>query len=170
MLKKALEIKVSERLKELLCLEMNKSQLGKHYYNRMRIIYNSCLGYSNYYIASITGITIRTVRKWRKRWRERQDYILEFEQMGHPGKCSDLDLIREVKLLLSDLPRTGSTSRITGSEKIRLQALACEPPEDYGLPFTNWAHIELSKQAGKMGIKISSSYYGKLLKKRFTSA
>ncbi|NOY96712.1 MAG: hypothetical protein GXO81_10150 [Chlorobi bacterium] len=49
-------------------------------------------------------------------------------------------------------------------------ALACEPPQDHGLPFTVWTHKELAAQAKKMGIDISSSYYGILLKKRITAA
>ena len=75
----------------------------------------------------------------------------------------------KIKEILTDLPRSGSSSRITNSEKDRLIALACESPQNHGLPFTVWTHKELSAQAKKMGINISSSYYGILLKKRITT-
>jgi transposase len=84
-------------------------------------------------------------------------------------KNSESYLLRGVKSVLSDAPRSGSSCKISIEEKIRLQALACQSPADFGFTFSTWTHVELSKQAEKMGIKISSSHYGRILKKRFTA-
>jgi len=49
----------------------------------------------------------------------------------------------------------------------RIQALACENPSKYNLPFTHWTHKELAKQAvlQKIVPTISSSQTGRILKK-----
>ncbi len=69
--------------------------------------------------------------------------------------------------ILRDLPRSGAPERIPLSEKQQLIALACEKPEDYGIPFTQWNREMLAKVAMAEGIveKISPRYVGKLLKK-----
>jgi hypothetical protein len=169
MSRKAISIKVSERAMSLIGKEMNKRQLEGHYRKRMQIVYQSSLGVDNQDIRANLGGSLVTVRKWRLKWQVSEERILEFEQGYENRKVSGLELIREIKAVLSDAPRPGSPSRISEAEKKRLQALACEAPEKYGLPFTNWTHVELSKQAQRMGITISSSHYGNLLKKRITS-
>lgn len=169
MSRKAVSILVSDRVKKLLVTEMNKRQLAGHYKKRMDIIHQSSLGFYNQDIGLSLGCSVVTVRKWRSKWHEFQDVILKLER-GYDGKqVSDTLLLREIKAILSDAPRSGSSSRLSESEKKRLESLACEAPEKYDLPFTNWTHVELSKQAKKMGIEISPSYYGKLLKKQVTS-
>ena len=72
-------------------------------------------------------------------------------------------------VVLSDAPRSGVPRKFTDSQIVRLQALACERPENYGLPFTAWTHVELAKQEKKIGIDISPSRFGVILKKRFTA-
>jgi transposase len=140
------------------------------YQKRMNIIYQSYLGSENQYIAKEIGCSPVTVRKWRKRWKTYEHAIHQLELELDNRTANKVDLLSKIKEILSDLPRSGSSSRLTDSEKDRLVTLACQLPEDYDLPFTVWTHKELSFQAKKMGIEISSSYYGMLLKKRITSA
>ncbi len=170
MSREAVQIKVSERVKKLLVKELNKHQQESHYRKRMQILYQSSLGEQNQDISLRLNCSVITVRKWRLKWHKLEEELLELEQEYNNEKVSDTALIRRIKLVLSDAPRSGSSSRISESEKARLQALACESPEKYNLPFTNWTHVELSRQAIKMGIIISSSYYGKLLKKQIAPA
>ena len=170
MSRQALQITVSKRVEELLISSIQKRNIESHYQKRMNIIYLSSLGMQNQDIASEMKCSPVTVRKWRKRWVTFEDVIMQLEVELDNGTVNKVDLLYKIKEILSDLPRTGSSSRITNSEKARLIALACELPQDYGLPFTVWTHKELSAQAKKMGINISSSYYGILLKKRITTA
>ncbi len=170
MSRNAVEIKVSKGVVDILVSSLNKRQIESHYKKRMEIIYQSSLGIDNQDIARDMTCSVVTVRKWRKRWSTFEDVITKLEAELDAKKATKVDLLRKIKEVLSDLPRSGSLSRITDSEKMRLIALACESPQGYGLPFSVWTHKELSKQAKKMGINISSSYYGMLLKKRFTTA
>ena len=170
MSRKPLPIKISERVKRLLSKELNRRQLESFYKVRMQIILLSSSGKGNQEIATVLTCSVITVRKWRRIWYELEDVISKQENDCQNEKSSDLLLVRNIKLVLTDAPRSGSSSRITDAEKVRLQALACQEPQEFNLPFTNWTHVELSKQAGLLGITISSSYYGKLLKKRIETS
>jgi putative transposase len=49
-----------------------------------------------------------------------------------------------------------------------LMASACETPDSYGLPITNWTHKELAGEAVRQGIMetVSPGHLGSVLKKR----
>ena len=166
----ALQITISKQVEELLISSIQRRNIESHYQNRMNIIYQSSLGKQNQDIASEMKCSPVTVRKWRKRWVTFENVITQLEVELDNGTANKIDLLYKIEDILSDMPRTGSSARITNSEKARLVTLACELPQDHGLPFTVWTHKELSAQAKKMGINISSSYYGILLKKRITTA
>jgi len=136
----------------------------------MNIVYQSSLGKENQDISKEMKCSPVTVRKWRKRWKIFESVIKQIEKELDNKTANKVDLLYKIKEILTDFPRSGSSSRITNSEKDRLIALACELPQNYGLPFTVWTHTELAAQAKKMGTTISPSYYGILLKKRATSA
>lgn len=166
----AKKIRLSPRVLGLLEHEVNRKQLEKHYYERMQIILKSNEGLKTKDIASILGIDIQKVARWRNRWDFTLEDSLAFEQGEDGNGVSDKKLLEKIKSLLSDHPRPGHPPKLTDSDIVRLQALACEKPEDHGLPFSAWTHIELSKQAKKIGIEISPSWYGIILKKRIETA
>lgn len=170
MSRKAIQIRVSKRVEEVLTSCIKMRNIESHFKKRMSIIYLSSLGKENQYIAKELRCSPVTVRTWRKRWKLFEDVIVRIEIELDNKMANKVDILNKIKELLSDLPRSGSSSRITNSEKDRLIALSCEAPLDYGLPFTVWTHKELAVQAKKMDINISSSYYGILLKKRFATA
>jgi transposase len=163
-------VKISDRCIKLLKKELTKRQLERHYQFRIQILLLSCEGKTNFEISEELKTSLPTVRRWRLRWKENAALIIGLEQDHRSAKNSDLILVKGIKSILSDSARSGSSSRITDEEKIRLQALACQDPSDFNLPFSVWTHVELSKQANKMGIKISSAHYGRVLKKRFTAS
>jgi putative transposase len=113
---------------------------------------------------------LETVRRWRKRWYDNQNELKVLED-GHAEEppATARKLLGKIRAILSDSKRSGAPCIIVESEVDRLVALACEPPEKYGYPVTHWTHELLSKQAIKMGIQVSASHAGKLIKKRFTS-
>ena len=166
----ALQITISKRVEELLISSIQKRTIESYYQKRMNIIYQSSLGKENQDISREMKCSPVTVRKWRKRWKTYESVIKQIEMELDSQRANKVDLLYKIKEILTDLPRSGSSPRITNSEKARLVALACESPLDYGLPFSVWTHKELSVQAKKMGINISSSYYGILLKKQITTA
>ncbi len=169
MSRQAVQITVSKRVEELLKSSIQKRNIESHYQKRMNIIYQSSLGKENQDIAREMKCSPVTVRKWRKRWKTFDGVIKQTEMELYNKTANKVDLLYKIKEILTDLPRSGSSSRITNSEKDRLVALACESPQNHGLPFTVWTHKELSVQAKKMGIDICPSYYGMLLKKRIAA-
>jgi hypothetical protein len=89
---------------------------------------------------------------WTKRWLERYDL--------------------PVAERLLDAARSGTPWKISPEQWCKMIAVACAPPETYDVPMTHWTNKELAKQVIKQGIvdRISPSYIGQMLKKRFTTA
>lgn len=167
--RKAAPIELSDRVSKLLNQSLSKYQITKQLYERIYIVVHSASGQMNKDIAQELGCGVKKVSLWRRRWHDRtQGVDITLDEKG--DTLSDKKVQERVYDLLSDSLRSGSPPRITEEEIVRLQALACEKPEDYGHAFTVWTHQELSKQAEKLGIKISPSRYGVILKKRVTSA
>lgn len=169
MSRSALPIKILPRSMSLLGKELNKRQLAGHFKLRMEIIIESHGGKRNKDIASELGCAIETVRRWRKRWHE-QEKVLGLLENGYADElpAKDSRLLDKIKAILSDEKRPGAPCSLKESEVDRLVALACESPEKYGSPVTHWTHVSLSQQAIKMGIQISASHTGRLIKKRLT--
>ena len=167
--KVAKKISLSARVLMLMQQELTRKKIERHYYHRIQIILKSSQGMHSKEIASLLGCDVKTVSQWRNRWDFTPDVSNAFEQ-GEDGRgIRDKVLLNKIKSILSDKPRPGHSSNLSDSDIIRLQALACENPENYGLPFSSWTHIELSKQAKRMGIQISPSWYGVILKKQIKS-
>lgn len=89
-----------------------------------------------------------SVSIWVKRWLETADE-------------------NDIKVRLSDMPRTGTPPKFSLEQINKIIAIACENPGFYDLPITHWTHTELSKIVIKLNIvkSISPSHIGYLLKK-----
>jgi len=97
--------------------------------------------------AKALGIGTRIITRWTHRWESAQE-------AGVP-----------VLARLVDLPRSGRPSEITPEQLCKLVALACESPQDHGLPITHWTREELATEAIRQGIvgTISGRHMGRLL-------
>src|SRR5688500_10066788 len=111
---------------------------------RARIILLAADGIGNRDSARRLGITVQTVRCWRRRW------------SGEP----DLALADR----LADAPRPGTPPTFT-PEQI-CASLACEPPEASGIPITHWSQSALAREAVKRGLveTISHGSVGRFFK------
>jgi len=103
-------------------------------------------------VAKQVGMNKCDVTLWTKRWVERASEPVENR--------------------LHDAPRSGAPDRITAEQWCQIIALACEPPENYGLPITHWTHRELAAEAVKQKKvdAISPSHLGSILKKRLATS
>ena len=113
---------------------------------RARIILLAADGTGNRESARRLGITVQTVRLWRRRW----------------GAEPDLRLTER----LADAPRPGTPPTFTPEQICAVVALACEPPEASGLPITHWSQSALAREAVKRGLvaTISHGSVGRFLK------
>jgi putative transposase len=98
------------------------------------------------------GVWPKTVRHWRKRWRQ----------------AADAQAVRE---RLSDAPRCGAPATYTAEQICALIAMTCEKPSDSERPISHWSQREIASEAIRRGLvsTISQRSVGRFLKKRATS-
>jgi transposase-like protein len=89
------------------------------------------------------GVWPKTVRYWRKRWREAADE-------------------RSVPERLSDAPRSGAPAVYTPEQICALIAMTCEKPSESERPISHWSQREIAHEAIRCGIvpNISQSSVG----------
>jgi putative transposase len=121
---------------------------------RGRIILEANAGKNNSQIARELGVSVETVRAWRKRWLALQAVAL-----------ADLS----VQDRLRDVPRPGRRSRITAEQTCQVIALGCSQPKDR--PISQWTGREIADEVMRRGIiqQISPRHAARLLKKGLSS-
>lgn len=141
-------VNLSQEERGILDKETKKHSARQSIVRRAKIILMADEGRMNQEIAARLDVNVHVVTTWMQRWHERSsDPVLE---------------------RLQDLPRPGTPDTITPEQWCLIIALACEKPEDHGLPISDWTHRELAKAAIEQGIveTISPSHLGRMLKKR----
>lgn len=149
---KAREVKLSEAERRGLEKLVKRYQVGQQIAMRARIVLAAGEGEKTHKIAERYGVSIDMVRLWRNRWIKLQDLCLE-------------DLSLEDRL--QDVPRPGAPARISADQRCRIEALACEKPEDSGRPITHWSSREIADELKKREIveDISPRHAARLLKR-----
>lgn len=149
---KAQEVKLSDAERQGLEKLIKRHQVGQQTALRARIVLAAADGLKNKEIVEKYAITADTVRLWRNRWVKLQDISLD-------------DLRIEDRL--QDAPRPGAPAKITADQRCRIEALACEKPEDAGRPITQWSGREIADEIIKreIVIKISPRHAARLLKR-----
>lgn len=68
---------------------------------------------------------------------------------------------------LADAPRAGAPATITAEQICAVVALACERPDDIGVPISHWSAADLAREAMRRGIvtSISPRSVGRFLKR-----
>jgi putative transposase len=150
---KAQVIKLSEKEQQELEKLVSKHQTGQQMALRARIILAASSGQTNTAIAQKYEVKHDTVKLWRNRWVKLQDISLD-----------DLS----VEQRLSDAPRPGAPAKITADQRCKIEALACEKPENSGRPISQWTAREIADEVMKRKIveKISGRHAARLLKIR----
>jgi len=131
---------------------IKRHQVGQQIALRAKIVLAAARGLKNKEIAQTYEVTLDTVRLWRNRWVKLQDISLE-------------DLSLEDRL--ADAPRPGAPAKITADQRCRIEALACEKPEESGRPITHWTAREIADELKKRKIvaNISPRHAARLLKR-----
>jgi putative transposase len=121
---------------------------------RGRIILSAAQGMNNSQIAQTLGVSVVTVRSWRRRWVSLQEVSLE-----------DVSVSER----LTDAPRSGRPSQITAEQTCQMVALACEQPRER--PISQWTGREIADEVMARGIiqQISPRHAARLLKKGISS-
>jgi putative transposase len=149
---KAVEIKLSTKEKQELEKLVKGHKTEQQIVKRARIVLRAGQGQSNNQIKRELGITADTIRLWRGRW-----------QMLQPIPLAEMSAQER----LEDLPRPGAPARITADQRCRIEALACEKPEQSERPISHWTNREIADEIVKRKIvpNISARHAGRLLKR-----
>jgi len=141
-------IKLSESEKEELKRIISKQTTAQNIAKRARILLMVDSGeHTNREIAKYVGMNENELRRWTKRWVDSED--------------------KDIEERLKDRPRSGRPATITAEQWCKIMALACEKPENHGVPITHWSHSALTAEIIKQGIvkSISPTHVGNFLKK-----
>jgi transposase len=142
------KIKLNESDKAELERIVRKQTTLQSIARRARIILMANSGeYRNGEIAKYVGMDGGEITRWTKQWVESE--------------------IKDIEERLKDKPRSGRPATITAEQWCKIMALACEKPEDHGVPITHWSHSTLAAEIIKQGIveSISPTHVGNFLKK-----
>jgi hypothetical protein len=82
-------------------------------------------------------------------------------------RAKDKDLEALLVTVLSDDARSGAPAKFTPEQLTGIIALACEKPEDSGLPVSHWTPSELAREAIRREIveSISPRHIDRFLKR-----
>ncbi len=129
---------------------------------RAAIVLASADGMGNEEQAQRLQCTRGTVRQWRGRWANAQEALAAAEEQA----ATDRDLAAKVRAVLSDVQRPGAPARFTPEQFAAIISVACEKPEDCGVPVTHWTPPELAREVMKRGIvdTISPRHLDRFLK------
>lgn len=160
MVKQAVSINLSEKQHNILEKMFRGTHMPLHFIQRAQIILMAADGEGNRAIARKCHLDRHTVRLWRNRW---ADMAAELE---HTENKNPQALKRLIQDTLSDAHRSGRPRDFTEVQIAGIIALACESPEDKGLPFSHWTPGTLAQQAKQEGIveQISPRSVGRFLK------
>lgn len=129
---------------------------------RSRILLMSAEGISNKEQAAALGIDVQRVHRWRNRWCDAE------EQVGAAvvGGASDRELADLVACVLADSHRSGTPPKFKPEQVAAIIQLACEDPQDSGLPVSHWTPPMLAMEAARRGVveSISPRHVDRLLK------
>lgn len=112
--------------------------------------------------ARLLNVDAQRPRRWRRRWLAQVEELAEAEHAG----ATDRELSQRIQGMLLDEERTGSPAKFSPEQIAQIISLACEPPEESGLPVTHWTPNELAKEARKRGMveSISPRHLDRLMK------
>ena len=120
---------------------------------RARIVVQAADGKGVRASARELGIWPKTVRLWRKRWREAANGQSVLER-------------------LADAQRSGAPATFTPEQICAVVAMAGEKPAESERPISHWSQREIADEAMRRGLvsNISQRSVGRFLKKRLTSS
>jgi len=149
---KATKVNLTEEEQKGLEQLVRRHNISQQIALRARIILAAGQGQTNSAIAANRKISINTVQSWRNRWVQAQG-------------ISYADLSIEDRL--QDRPRPGAPSRITADQRCKIEAMACEQPENYERPISQWTGREIADEVMKRKIveSISVRHAARLLKR-----
>lgn len=151
---------LSDAMRTILASFSRSRSLPGGLVKRSKIILLASQGLSNRAIATQVGLHYNHVATWRNRFLEALPSLLAIEA-GCPEELED-----ELKLILTDIKRSGAPSEFSQDQIIKIIDLACKAPEDFGYEVSHWSLTLLVAEIKKQGIaeQISPKSVSRFLK------
>jgi transposase len=147
------QLVVSRRIRRILESKARAHKTPQQLAERIRIILRSSDKQLNRETAEELGVDPQRVSRWRRRWFEAQGRLQQAESNG----ATDKELETLASSALSDLYRSGVTPKFTAEQMARIIAVACEDPQESGLPVSHWTAKEVAAEVIRRGIVDSIS-------------
>jgi len=149
---KAIEVILSEEEQTSLEQLVRRHNVGQQIALRARIILAAGQGRTSSTISRELKVSLNTAQRWRNRFANAQTISYD-------------DLSLEDRL--QDGPRPGAPARISADQRCKIEALACEKPENSERPISQWTAREIAEEVMKRKIveSISSRHAARLLKR-----
>lgn len=160
-------IVLNDREQAVLLQFAHSRKTSRRCVERATIILRLAAGVPKHEIAQELRLTRKVIYKWYGRWLEAQDTLAEATE------ASDKVFRHVLGEILADQPRSGAPMKFTAEQVCQMMGLACQKPDDLGLPFTRWTPSELARVAVQRGMvaAISPASVGRFLKSgRFTAS
>lgn len=158
---KAARIQLTNQMCQILNEFSQSRVIGGGIAIRAKVILLGFQKYDNQSIGRELGISSRVVGKWRRRWRDSFDALLQ-------KQCHETvaGFRRAIMECLSDAPRSGAPGTFTAEQIVGIIVIACSRPEDSGRPVTSWTGQEIAEEAVKRGlvVSISASHVNRILR------
>src|SRR3954451_20157766 len=126
---KAAKITITERQQDILQTFSRSVTAASRLRQRASIIILAFDGLLNEDIAARVGLTHRQVGRWRRRWANAWDRLIDIECCE-----SRADFRRALEAVISDEPHPGAPAKFTPEQVTHILAVACEPPEKSDRP------------------------------------
>jgi transposase len=149
---KAAKTTITERQQDILLTFSRAVTAPSRLRQRATIILLAFEGLRNEEIAPRVGLTQRQVGRWRRRWANAWNRLVDIECCE-----SRAALRRAMEAVLSDEPRPGVPAKFTAEQVTQILAVACEPPAKSDRPITHWTVQELTDEVIRRGIVESIS-------------
>jgi len=138
---KAAKVQLTEKQQTILEQIVRSFTAPRRLIQRARLILLGFARWLNEEIAQEIELDRRQVGQWRSRWQASFDALVAIE-----CRESQAALRRAIEDVLSDAPRAGSPGTFTAEQVTQVLAVACEEPNQSGLPIDDWTGRELAAE------------------------
>ena len=161
MARTARKVILTEKQENVLKSLSNSRTAASHLQERASIILCCAQGKENIKIMDELKTHKKTISKWRNRWAEQQERLLEIDK-----EEKGIAYQRLIETLLSDAPRSGTPCKFTAKQICLILNVACESPVENHLPISHWSLPSLADELVKRSIvkSISTSHLQVFLK------
>ncbi len=148
----AKKITLTEKQEQTLRSLSNGRTVRAHLQQRASILLYCSEGKTNLEIMGELGVHKKTISKWRNHWSRNKEKLLAIE-----NKEQGIARQRSIERVLSDAPRSGTPCKFTAEQICLVMNVACESPEENGLPLSHWSLSSLADELVKRKIVDSIS-------------